>query len=219
MWASLAAAVSDLRVLVSDGPTDKLCSQKNVFGKKDSVNTLFKTFERRRVTSLVGAVLPFGVFKNGTLVTVSTDFADSGDFVLAVAPANTDTLVASYYHQWWTDAELQLFLKNASQWMGLGSDPTTIPDGLQPAALHYAGQEAYSKLALWWSLRISETYKVEDRPSKSLIEAQKSFLDMAKEFRSKSAELRKQFYTRQDQAEAPLFGINAGAVRDQVPRR
>lgn len=216
MWST---PTNDLRVLLSDGPTDKLCSQKTIFGKRDGINTLFKTFERRRIGTLVGAALPFGIFVNGALVTVATDFPDSGDFILSAAPATTASLVGSYYHQWWTDAELTLFLKNATQWLGYGSDPANIPDGLQPAAMHYAGQEAYSKLALWWALRISETYKVEDRPAKSTVEAQKTFLDMAKEFRSRSNELRKQYYTRQDQAEAPLFGVNAGSVRDSVPRR
>lgn len=219
MWATQQAARDDLRLLLADGPTDKFAHRKNIFGQKNGTNTSFKTFERRRLTDFTAPDAPLGVFVAGALATVSEDFAETGDFSLSEAPTNTQDLTASYYYQWFTDTEIDLFLKNAVQWLGLGNDPLAVPDALQPAALHYAGQEAYDRLTLWFAIRISETYKLEDLPSDPADALLTNFREQRAAFHEKSMYLRKQYYERQDQQFAPRFRSIAGRVRDPMPKR
>lgn len=220
MWTTTQEARDELRIFLADGPTDKFAHRKNVFGKKDGTNVSFKTFERRRITDLSTAIAPLGVYVDGALVTVSVDFQETGDFTLAVAPTSAKVSVeASYYYQWFNDTEIDLFLKNAAQWITSGSDPLLIADGLQPAAIHYAAQEAYSRLISWFTVRISETYKLENAPTTVPDAILESFIAQEKILKEKSEALRAQYYTRQDQNLAPRFKSLRGAVRDYVPKR
>jgi hypothetical protein len=226
-FADMAAAVSSLRNLLFDGPTDKMAYQKKCFGKVDGVNTLFKTFEYRRVTDFtVAPVNNFGVYKNGVLqaeTAIATDDTASGHFTLVTPPAGStgtgDVITASYYYQFFNDAELQQYITNAVQWLGLGTDPTTVPDGLVPSCLYFAGQEAYHMLAIRWSMRVSEIYQLEDAPDESVMALSDTYRKMSTDFNNKSMKLRDDYYGRQGQSLAPLFGVNAGAVRDYMPRR
>jgi hypothetical protein len=196
---------------------------KRCFGKTDGVNKIFKTFEFRRVTDFTTAASPMGVFKNSTAVTPATDLTSddlvSGHFVLSTAPVDGDVVEATYYYQWMLDAELTQFITSAMQWLGVGTDITTIPDGLNPALLHYAGQESYHKLSIKWSTRASETYLLEDAPDAKNQGVVDSFRKLAEDFKVKSIELRDNFYTRQGQTLAPLFGVAAGSVRELTPQR
>ena len=119
MWATTAAAISDLRTLLSDNVTDKLAEKKLVFGKINGVNQLFKTFERRRITDFSQAPdspSPEGVYLNDVLVSsggIISDDLVSGSFTIAVAPDDGDELRATYYYRWFLDTDLDMFLKNA----------------------------------------------------------------------------------------------------------
>lgn len=226
MWTTNADAIIDLRRLLSDGDTDKFCDLKLVFGKINGTNLRFKTFEQRRITNLSTVIVapsPVGVFKNDVILDPTTDVTQddpiSGTFLLSTAPVDGDELRASYYYQWFLDAELDQFLQNASQWLGTGSTYVNTEDGLIPAALHYAAQEAYTKLALWASMSQSNVYMLNDVPNADSKGAVKTFQSMAEMMQKKSNELRQGFYGRNDQALAPLFRSSFGRVTTLTPRR
>ena len=222
-WTLPADAQSDLRALVSDGPTDKLRYRQRMIGDVNAVNTRFKSFEFRRLTDFfTEANLSLGVFVNGIRQTqgtlVTADFPEIGEVILSAAPSNTSRVEATFYIQWFKDSELAVFLKNATQWLGLGEDVTKVEPGLQPAALYYAAQEAMHKMAVRWAERLSETYKMEDQIRGETTPVD-DFRRLAKDYKEKSETLRKNFYQRNDQAMAPLFGVAPGQVCSVVPKR
>ena len=215
-------AISDLRTKLSDGPTDKLRAYKRVFGQIDGVNTVFKTFEFRRVSNFAGYAPPFGVYLNGILLgagAVSSDTPENGFFILTSAPAAGDVVEATYYVQYFLDTELDTFLRLGYEWLGFGTVYTDCPSGLQPAVLHYALAESYAKLASRFSEHMSETYRLEDMPDvrrQALIAEWKEAGATARDMAHK---LRNEYYTRQGQHLSPLFGTSIGRVRDVAPSR
>lgn len=222
-WILPADARSDLRALLSDGPTDKLRYRKRMIGDVNGVNLRFKSFEFRRVTDFfTESSLSLGVFVNGVRQTegvqVTADFPEIGEVILSTAPSNTSRVEGTFYIQWFKDSELDVFLKNATQWLSMGEDVTKVEAGLQPASLYYAAQEAMHKMAVRWAERLSETYKMEDQIQGATTPVD-DFRRLAKDYRDKSEALRKNFYLRNDQAEAPLFGVAAGRVCSVVPKR
>lgn len=209
-------ARDELRALLGDGPTDKLRHRKRCFGECNGTNVYFKTFEFRRVTDFTSAAFPLGIWKSGVRLSaaaIAQDVLASGDFELAVAPIDGDVIEASYYIQWFIDSELDVFLGNASSFLGFDGTISGIPSGLHPAALHYAASEAYQKMAVRWRDWMSDTYRVDDAPKKDDRTATDDFLALAKAMQEKASTLRKNYYQRNDQAEAPLFGSLVGAVR------
>lgn len=212
-------AVSDLRTKLSDNATDKLRAFKRVFGQLDGSNTLFKTFEFRRITDFTGADAPLGVYLNGALVSVSDDNVQTGYFTLASAPSDGDALESTYYIQWFLDAEVQSFLRIASNWLGSSDDYTAAQVGLRPSLLTYAAGEAYHKLSLKWSEMMSETYRLEDSPNKGQGDIADKYKKSGDELKDEARLLRNDFYTRQGQALQPLFGAQVGNFRDPGPPR
>jgi len=222
-WSTQADAIVALRTLIKDNPTDKLCSTKAVIGQPDGTNTIFKTFEYRRVTDFSTTLsFPLGVYVNNAMVAatgVVQDDTQSGTFQLLTAPNSRDPVRATYYYQWFTDSELDNFLQNASDWLGLGHQYQNIPDGLNSSALRFAAQEAYEAAAMKYSTRASEVYKLEDAPNEDILKAIDAFKDMADSFMDKARELRDDYYTRQGQSLAPNFAFSLGSVTDPTPRR
>lgn len=225
-WSSTANAILALRSLLHDGPTDKIAYQKKVIGQIDGTNTIFKTFEIRRVTNFtVTNTFPLGVYKNGVLVAsanVAQDDPASGTFQLTSAPSQTgrDVIDATYYYQWFLDSDLDGFLQNASTWLGFaGPTYNTVPDGLNAAALRFAGQEAYVALSSQYATRLSSVYKLEDAPNEDILKSVQAFKDMAGSYMKEATKLRDDFYTRQGQSQAPLFNLALGSVVDPQPRR
>lgn len=222
---SWTTSIADLRSLLSDGPLDRIAKRKRVFGIVDGVNTRFYTFEFRRATDFTTAVDPDGVYVNGAHVAASSDDLTSGMFTLASPPPRTaagsiSTLVeATYYYQWFTDSELSGFLSNAARWLGQGSDPSVLVDGLIPAALQYAAKDGYYKMALKWRERASTAFMLEDAPRKEAIEAATGFEALVASSYKMAKEERNDFYTRQGQSNAPLFGTALGRARQITPRR
>ena len=206
----------ELRSLLNDGPTDKPRFRKTCLGILNGVNTSFKTFEPRRITDLTTATGSFGVFVNSAPVTVTADEMEFGQFTLAAAPDNTDTLEASYYVQWFTDSELDSFLLTGAQWLGQIT-VVNVQEGLRPAALKYACAEAYQKLAVRWSQLESVQYKMADSdPKNSPINEYKSLADM---FRKDATKSRDEFYERQGRSLQPLYGSVIGRFRRTTPNR
>lgn len=220
-WASSATAILALRSLIFDGPMDKIAAQKAVVGIKDGTNISFKTFEYRRTTNFGSPSYPEGIYKNGTLVSSTQDDASSGAFTVdpSDAPGARDEFVATYYYQWFLDSDLDGFLQNASNWIGLGTTYAKIPDGLNPAALDYAAREAYRSAAVKTSIRMSATYKTEDAPTEDMINSVNMWKSMAQDFLDSAQKQRASYYSRQDQFEAPLFAFSLGRVTDPTPRR
>lgn len=216
---SWTTSVADLRTLLSDGEADRYCRRKKVFGRQNGSNKTFFTFEFRRVTDFTSTEEPLTVYVNGSAAGITADDPGTGFFTLATAPANNDILEATYYYQWFTDAELTAFLTSAVRWLGLGTDPSTLDDGLVPAALQYAAKDAYYKMALRWRERASTAFMLEDAPRKEAIEAATGFEALVKSSYAMAKELRNDFYGRQGQANAPVFGVAFGSVRPVTPRR
>ena len=211
--------IADLRALLSDQGDDRHCYRKKVFGVINGSNKVFKSFETRRVTDFTSASAPLGAYVDDTHATCTADNTAVGEFTLTTAPADGSVVTASYYYRWFNDTELQVFLKNATQWLGLGADVTLVPDGLQPAALHFAAQEAYHKIAVRWAERWSEMYLLEDRPDSDNDTIVDTYRNLSKDFRMKAEALLKNFYERSGQSDAPLFRSIRGKVRDYMPRR
>lgn len=225
-WASSAVAISALRTLIFDGPVDKM-ADKDLIGRRDGTNKIFKTFEYRRVTSFMVASSPIGIYKNGTILPVSSIASDdtgtgsqgTGLIGLVTAPVSTDSLKAVYFYQWFQDSDLDGFLQNAASWLGFGTTYATLPDGLNAAALRFAAQEAYLAAAMKYSTRVSEVYKVEDGPAEDISKSIDSFRAMASDFMDKARDLRDDYYTRSGASKAPSFGFALGTIRDPQPRR
>jgi hypothetical protein len=219
MWTTTADAVTNVRELLADSNDDKYGYRKKVLGIPDGTNVTFKTFERRRVTDLTTATAPQGVFVNGSPVVCVTDDTATGEFTLDAAPNNGDMVEATYYYHWFLDDELQSFLTNACQWLGLGTNYINIPDGLIPAAIHYAGQDAYHRLAQWQSISEGVAYRMEDTPDTKTNSTVQNWISLAEHFKTKAIELRDNYYTRQGQTLAPNFVSLAGHIRDPQPKR
>jgi hypothetical protein len=214
------SALLDLRQLLSDGPTDKYRWRKQVYPAPNGLTTSFKTFEFRRITDFTNSVSPLGIYKNGVLLSnneVVSDEVSTGDFVLTTPPVDGDMIETTYYVQWFNDNELQGFLVSASEWLLFSDQYVNIPDGLRPSAKKFATSEAYQKLAVKYSERQSETYRVEDSMDPKTIQAVSSFIEMAKAFREDAVKLRDEFYTRSGQSLQPLFANIPGRVRQTTP--
>lgn len=218
---SWSTALTDIRTELSDGATDKLRWHKQVIGQQDGSNTTFKTFESRRISALVGANgSPIGVFNNNVLVTVSSEDLESGQFVLASAPVDGDLLRATYYIQWFTDAEITQFLQTASEWITSADDWTQIDPGLWPAAKKYAAGEAYQKLVLRFAQNMSETFQLYDVPDQKRFDPVATYSKIAEGMFKLAFELRDDVYkNRKGQALAPIGRTLRGRVRDVPPNR
>lgn len=213
-------SVDDLRTALSDGPEDRYNSRKRCFGEVNGTNTTFRTFEFRRITDFTSATAPLGIYVNGTRLPaadITTDYPNTGEFVIGASgaiPVDGDVVEASYYNQWFLDAELANFLTVATNWLNSTSDVVQVAPGLQPAVLKYAQAEAYLKMAQKWRTWLSEMYKVEDEPKKPGLGPVDSFIKMAETFRKEALDARKEFYSRQDRNLQPLFGSVLGSVRN-----
>lgn len=213
-------AVGDCRKTLSDGPTDKLAYRKKVIGQQDGLNLTFKTFEARRISSLVTPAGPAGVFLNNALVPVTSEDLDSGEFVLtAPAPTDGDQFVASYYYQWFLDSELQEFLASASVWAGFSDDYTLIPDTFRPAVKEYVAFQGYQKLVSKMSVQLAETYQLYDAPDEKRFNPVTMYMNISKQKFDLATKLRDDVYTRKGAAKAPRSATLAGTVRDVPPNR
>lgn len=212
-------ATTDLRVILSDGPTDKLRAFKTVFGIQNGVNTTYKTFEFRRVSDFSSSALPgpLGLQVDGVRIpaaSVVSDDLDSGIFVLTDPLQDSQQFTATYYIQWFKDDELTGFLLRSSNWLGLGDDYTQIPSGLKTAALKYAAHEAYQKLSLRMSENIVETYRLQDAPDDKRMAVVAAYQKAASDSLKEAITHRDDFYTRKGQAKAPRFGVISGNIKN-----
>lgn len=216
------SAITDLRVKLSDGPSDRLRAFKKVLGIADGTNAMFKTFEFRRYTDFTTASLPEGIYIDSIPIAasgVSMDSTGTGFFTLLTAPAANATIEATYYNRWFLDSELDEFLRIANNWLGLADDYTNLNTGLRPSALDYAAAEAYTKMAMRWVEAMSETYLLQDAPKDDAASDVNYYKGMADLFRKNAKALRDDFYTRQGQPGAPLRAFFTKGVTKVAPNR
>ena len=212
--------VDDCRKTLSDGPTDKLAYRKKVIGEQDGLNDTFKTFEARRISSFITPTGPAGVFLNNVLVTVTSEDLDSGQFVVAAPlPTDGDQFVASYYYQWFLDAEIQEFLVSASNWAGFGDDYTLVPDAFRPAVKEYVAFQGYQKLVAKMSVNLAETYQLYDAPDEKRFNPVTMYMNISKQKFDLAFKLRDDVYERKGAAKAPRSATLVGTVRDVPPNR
>jgi hypothetical protein len=212
-WAN---PILDIRKILSDGPTDKLRYRKQVMNMPDGTNLVFKTFEMRRVSALAGADgSPIGVFVNGTLATVDSEDLTSGEFKLHTAPTEGQSILATYYVQWFTDAELTEFLIQAAEWIGVADSYATLTEDLRPAAKEFAASVAYQKLAAKFAENLAETYQTFDAPDQKRFDPVSAYMKMSDSKMKRAVQLRDDVYTgRKGQAGAPRSATISGRVRD-----
>lgn len=216
---SWTTASNDLRVLLSDGSTDKLRAFKAVFGAQDGTNKIFKTFEFRRITdfSASGNANPLGIYIDNVLQApsaVSWDDLSSGNFALETAPTDAQQILCSYYIQWFTDSELEGFLTRSSNWLGFNDDYANIPSGLKTAALKYASHEAYLKLSLRFAENIVETYRLQDAPDEKRMSVVSAYQQAAKDALKDAYKSRDDYYSRKGRSLAPLFDTVQGNIKN-----
>lgn len=219
-WATQQEARDDLRNFLNDGPTDKLRHRQAVFGQINSSNVIFKTLEYRRITDLSAPTGRLGVFVNNAIVTVSADDAEVGEFTLAAAPDEGDNLEATFYVQWFLDAEIDKFLERSGQFLNCASTIIDLQVGLIPSAIHYSAGSAYQKLSSRYTEFQSKTFRLEEAPDDEATTTAAHFMAMAKQMFEQSRKLRDEFYKdRKGKAMAPISRLNLGRLRTTVPRR
>ena len=222
---SWATPIADLRMKLSDGPTDRLRAYKRVFGDINGSNTIFKTLEYRRITDFTSATGFLGVYVNGTRLNNSSIILDdvaTGYFQLAASacPSSTDVVECTYYSHYFLDDELSSFLRLACNFLALGDDFNQIPGGLQSAAINYAAAEAYQKLAIRFADKMADVYRLNDLPTEDREKIIIQFKKSSEESRTEAIKLRNDYYeNRQGQALAPLYGFSLGSVVDVPPNR
>ncbi len=220
MTWDLPTAIADCRKILSDGPTDKLRYRKKVLGQANGTNKTFKTFEMRRITPLVGATAPAGIYVNNVLSVVTSEDLESGEFSVSAACNDGDLIVGTYYVQWFNDDEITQFLTSAAQWISSQDDPTIIGMDLRPAAKAFVASEAYQKLALRFAENLAETYQLYDAPDGKRFDPVSAYNKMAAAKLKMAFELRDDVYKdRKGQAKAPRFATISGRTKDVFPKR
>jgi hypothetical protein len=212
-------AVADCRVTLSDGATDKLAYRKKVLNEQNGSNLVFKTFEARRISSFVTPTSPAGVYLDNSLVTVTAEDLESGEFTLATAPTDGQSLLATYYYQWFDDSELDGFLVNASNWAGFGDDYLLVPDAFRPAVREYVAFLGYQKLVSKMSVNLAETYQLYDAPDEKRFNPVDMYMKISKQKYDLAVRLRDDVYERKGAAKAPRSATLVGTVRDVPPNR
>jgi len=215
---SWTTALTELRDLIADNSTDKPRYRKALIGTIDGSNKVYKTFEKRRLTNFTSPPTGAGVFVDNVAVTVTSDNTTLGEVTLTAAPAINSTVQGTYYIQWFQDSELTNFLTQASQWLGFDAY-ANIPAGLRPSAKHFAAQEGYYRLSLWWAERLSEVYRLEDAPSDRANDPAAFYKSLAEDAQKKAQSLRNSYYEGKGQELQARSTSIAGNVAKVVPNR
>jgi hypothetical protein len=151
---SLAAERAKLRSYLNDDPADHQVIAENVGTSRKN-----RGFIREGAATLY--LLEIGTVASSVQVSVdraayrafpNTGAGESIDLVkggltFTEATKAKKSLAAHYQFQWFTDANLDDFLKSGTQWLQYyGSVIDGVPDGLLPAVKKYAAHEACGKL-------------------------------------------------------------------------
>lgn len=178
LWVNTTARM-ELRQMIKDTDVSNYVRQQNLVGLKNGSNNIFHVLAQNVVVS------SFMLRKNGILligggVGYAISNAGTGEITIAAGtiPVQTDTLVAEYYFQFFTDAEIDEFLVLASRQCGF-TDPYLVdtPELIRPAILFLAVGLAYSSLSSFWAQKYS--WIIEGRSEQSA-EVTTNYLDLSK---------------------------------------
>ena len=140
LWTPTLATAS-LRTRLSDGPTDKYVHLSVTDPSPDGQTVDFAVPDDKLV---VGSLR---VYLNGVELTPLSIDAPAGSFVID-PPDEAQALRASYYFQWFTDAELQEFLTLAVRLLKYDSIADAgLPVALRTPVISFAAYYAYMKKA------------------------------------------------------------------------
>src|SRR6266446_949998 len=112
-WPDLATAVTELRVFLNDGPSDRPIKRKKLIGTVDGDNTQFFVLEERLVPPAqsplpggVSIIISFDDLDQPNNTVVVTDPL-MGEIDLTTAPNAGQVVRGRYYYQYFLDNELQ----------------------------------------------------------------------------------------------------------------
>ena len=148
VW-DVSSAISSLRSLLGDNATDKFEFKVDVFPTPDGVTTRFFVGQTRLVEGTLQAYINRLLAVTGVGTSGVVDIAyEKGSFDLGTAPSGHMNVQASFYYQWFTDAELTSFLTAAANILNVEfiTDPS-LAIGVRGAALDFACYYAYMKKA------------------------------------------------------------------------
>lgn len=135
------SALTSLRSLLGDGPADKYEFMTDVVPTPNGLVTTFFCGRTRLASTPT-------IYEGGQVVEATSGSVDlpTGTFALDAAP--TGSVQTSFYFQWFTDAELQVFLNEAAMLLRYtGFDDATIPEGVRPILGEFACYYAYRRKA------------------------------------------------------------------------
>lgn len=147
----MAWTVSDardrFRICIGDGLADHYEHKSEVTPTADGLHDQFFVGRTRLVEPTVRCFLngvelddEFEVDPVPGLITVLTPTPPSG------------VVLASYYWQWFTDAEIDVFLQDAANALGFtGVDDATLPVALQSVIMDWGAAVAYTRKAAEWA--------------------------------------------------------------------
>jgi len=153
VW-DISSAVSNLRSLLGDNPSDKYEFKTDVFPTPDGVTRRFFVGQTRLVPDTLE------VYHNGVhLQAVSGAVVDTakGEFTYEGpdGPIRRGLLQASFYFQWFTDSDLEAFLTEAAQMLNFESPSGDFAIGLRPTLLSWACYNAYMRKAAEFAETVS----------------------------------------------------------------
>lgn len=144
----VSSAINSLRSLLGDNLRDKFEFKADVFPTPNGLATRFFVGQTRVDADslqvyLAGVQAPSG----GPSGVVALD-AERGTFDLGIAPSGSVEVQASFFYQWFTDAELTVFLHTAAGIVGMEqADDEALPIGVRSAVLDFSAYYAYMKKA------------------------------------------------------------------------
>ena len=213
---TLASIITSLRILANDYQTSNFVLKETPDGSADGTNTKFR-LQFRKIVGTSSTVHSVYVSYGTTFRTQSgfTMDLDNGIITFTVAPTNGTAIVADYNYYWFSDTEHTQFLNSAAEQCS-ETDPTAVPAELQPAMLQYA-------LGYYWQNRASAYANRFSSSSMGLatqVDAvTKNFLELAKLAFDMAAKIRKEYYDRQGQREAPASGVVTYGIDPYTPQR
>ena len=197
-------------------------------GNSDGNNTVFFTYDKKFFPDTLEIYINDELVTSGYTVSSET----IGQITFDSAPDINSEVRASYYWQWWTDADLKNFLNKGAEQIGISIASVTnaasdtaylqVPGGLKTPTLLFAAYLANTSLVSYLVTRkhSSEFLLEQDGNTDSgYNETVKLLKDSADSFMKQSIDLADRFYKRQGRQFAPAFGIKNVNTKVYGPTR
>jgi hypothetical protein len=161
------------------------------------------------------------VYVDNTDVTSQATITDSvrGLITISNPPAQQTAVRASYYFQFFLDAELDEALRNAAGEIVESDDITLLAFGFKNAALNFAGYFCFTKQAIRWAQRMSEKFILEDSPVEDgSITRPNLFQQLAQNYYKNAVQMRNDYYQRHGRRFAPAYAMFKPHIPPIAPR-